>query len=173
MKGAVLLIGTLVTVIITSIGMSPAGSLAAERAEKADLLFVQTARYVKIDGQKLILEEVSPTTLFFTDRPERIAGNMSNDMYLKLWTEEGKNSFLADPPNATLSVFSDDKVGEMVVTLRNPQYNGQAFSYDIDIIKGELPEKGGPCALYVDIIGMPLTPISYAGAARRRVYRRW
>ena len=61
MKGAVLLIGTLVTVIITSFGMSPAGSLAAERAKKADLLFVQTARYVKIDGQKLILEEVSPT----------------------------------------------------------------------------------------------------------------
>jgi hypothetical protein len=27
--------------------------------------------------------------------------------------------------------------------------------------------KGGACALFIDIIGMPRTPYSYAGAARR------
>ncbi len=42
--------------------------------KQADFLFVQTAREMSHDGKKLMLKGVSPVTLFFTDRPERIAG---------------------------------------------------------------------------------------------------
>jgi hypothetical protein len=56
--------------------------------------------------------------------------------------------------------------------LRDPKFNGGDLTYDISVIQGKLPEKGGPGAVFIDIIGMPLTPISYAGRARR-VYRRW
>ena len=140
---------------------------------KVELLFVQNAKDVTVDGGKLILKGIGPTVVFFSDRPERIAGHMTNDRYLKLWREDGKDSFLADPPNATLSVFTDDAVGELVVTLRNPQFTGDDLTYDIRVIQGKLPEKGGPCSVFIDIIGMPLSPISYAGVARRSVYRRW
>ncbi len=160
-------------VLMAQAGMPLTASAATDDTKKADLLFVQTARDVRLDGEKLILKGISPTVLFFTDRPERIAGNMKNDRYLKLWTEDGKDSFLADPPNATLSVFNDDAVGELVVTLRNPQFTGDDLTYDISVIEGKLPAKGGPCSLFIDIIGMPLTPLSYAGVARRSVYRRW
>lgn len=34
-----------------------------------------------------------------------------------------------------------------------------------------MPAKGGPVSLFIDVIGMPLTPMSYAAAARRD-YRR-
>jgi hypothetical protein len=34
-----------------------------------------------------------------------------------------------------------------------------------------MPPQSGACSLVIDIIGMPLTPVSYAGAARR-AYRR-
>jgi len=34
-----------------------------------------------------------------------------------------------------------------------------------------MPAKGGAASLFIDIIGMPLTPLSYAGVARRS-YRR-
>jgi hypothetical protein len=97
---------------------------------------------------------------------------MTNEGYLRLWKEDGKDSFLADPPNATVSVFADDKGADLVVTLRDPQFDGGDLTYDIKAIQGKLPEKGGPGAVFIDIIGMPLTPISYAGTARR-VCRRW
>ncbi|MFZ0612596.1 MAG: hypothetical protein WAM73_10180 [Desulfobacterales bacterium] len=173
MKRGLLVTTISMIVLMALVGLLTATSSAADSAQKADVLFVQTAHDVTFDGKKLILKGISPTVLFFTDRPERVAGNMANDRYLKLWQEDGKDSFLADPPNATLSVFADDAVGEMVVTLRNPQFAGDDLIYDISVIKGKPLEKGGPCALFIDIIGMPLTPLSYAGVARRSVYRRW
>jgi hypothetical protein len=145
---------------------------AAETPKKADLLFVHNADHVAVIDGKLVLKGISPTVLFFTDRPERIAGHMTNDRFLGLWKEDGKDSFLADPPNATVSVFTDDEVVDMVVTLRDPIFNGGDLTYTISVIQGKLPEKGGPGAVFIDIIGMPLTPVSYAGRARR-VYRRW
>jgi hypothetical protein len=133
---------------------------------------VQNANHITVADGKLILKGIRPTVLFFTDRPERIAGHMTNERYLRLWKEDGKDSFLADPPNATVSVFADDKGADLVVTLRDPQFDGGDLTYNIKAIQGKLPEKGGPGAVFIDIIGMPLTPISYAGTARR-VCRRW
>ena len=159
-------------VLLTQAGIRPNVTPAAENPKKADLLFVHNANHITTADGKLILKGVSPTILFFTDRPERIAGHMTNERYLNLWQEDGQDSFLADPPNATVSVFADDRAADMVVTLSNPKFNGADLSYDIRIIQGKLPEKGGPGAVFIDIIGMPLTPVSYAGRARR-VYRRW
>ena len=163
----------LMAVGLTQIGFASTAAQAVENAKKADLLFVQNAKNVTVDGEKLILKGVGPTVLFFSDRPERIAGHMTNERYLKLWTKDGKDSFLADPPNATVSVFADDTEANLVVTLKNPQFDGDDLTYDISVLQGKLPEKGGPCSVFIDIIGMPLTPLSYAGVARRSVYRRW
>jgi hypothetical protein len=174
MKRGLFVAAMLAMVALAQWGFLPGASLAAEKkAKKADLLFVQNAKDVAIDGEKLVLKGVGPTVLFFTDRPNRIAGHMTNERYLQLWKEDGKDTFLKDPPNATVSVFAEDKVADLVVTLRNPQFKGEDVTYDISIIRGKLPDKGGPCAVFIDIIGMPLTPVSYAGAARRAVYRRW
>jgi hypothetical protein len=174
MKRGFLVTAILVMALLGQVAFLPNASPAAEKkAKKADLLFVQNAKGIAVEGGKLTLKGISPTVLFFTDRPDRIAGHMTNDRYLQLWKEDGKDSFLAVPPNATVSVFADDKVADLVVTLRNPRFNGDELTYDIRVIQGKLPEKGGPCAVFIDIIGMPLTPISYAGAARRTVYRRW
>jgi hypothetical protein len=158
--------------LLAQVSIGPHVSQAAEDPKKADLLFVHNAKHIAVVDGKLVLKGISPTVLFFTDRPERIAGHMTNERYLTLWTEDGKDSFLADPPNATVSVFTDDEVADMVVTLQDPIFNGGDLTYDISVIQGRLPEKGGPGAVFIDIIGMPLTPVSYAGRARR-VYRRW
>ena len=173
MKKGLLVTSILMTVWLTQVGFMPNAAQAVENTKKADLLFVQNAKDVTVDGGKLILKGIGPTVLFFSDRPERIAGHMTNERYLKLWMEDGKDSFLADPPNATVSVFADETETNLVVTLRNPQFTGDDLSYDISVIQGKLPDKGGPCSVFIDIIGMPLTPLSYAGVARRSVYRRW
>jgi hypothetical protein len=68
---------------------------------------------------------------------------------------------------STLSVFRGDAVSSTVVVLRNPRLVGNDLSYEVRVLEGTLPSQSGPCSLFIDIIGMPLTPFSYAGAARR------
>jgi hypothetical protein len=41
----------------------------------------------------------------------------------------------------------------------------------VKILEGKIPASAGPASLFIDIIGMPLTPVSFAGA-RRRMWRR-
>ena len=141
----------------------------------AQLLFVQNAQGVAVsaDGKSLTLKGVSPTTLFFSDRPVRIAGHYRTGEYLEFW-KAGPDSFLKDPPNATLSTFTEgkDELSDMVVTLRNPRVAGKDLSYDITVISGQLPAaNAGPVSLFIDIIGLPFTPLSFAGVARRTAYR--
>jgi hypothetical protein len=142
----------------------------ADALGKVTLLFVQNAQGVSRDDGRMTLKGITPTTIFFSDRPQRIAGHMSTEEFVSLWSK-GKDSFLADPPNATLSVFGEGKVSDVVVELRNPRLTGQDFSYDVRVLDGTMPPQGGACSLFIDVIGMPLTPVSYAGAARR-AYRR-
>ncbi len=113
----------------------------------AQLLFVQNAHGFEVaaDGRTLTLKGLSPTTLFFSDRPVRIAGHYLTGEYLQFW-KAGPDSFLKDPPNATLSVFEKgkDELSDVVVTLRNPRVNGNDLSYDITVISGTLPKTSGP-----------------------------
>ena len=153
---------------------APFRAALAQGAKEADFLFVQNAKsmtYDKATG-KLTLVGISPVTIFFTDRPERIAGNMPTRVFVPFWSE-GKDSFAKDAPNANLSVLEKDSaVADIVVTLRNPVLKGENLAYDVKILEGNMPAKGGPVSLFIDVIGMPLTPISYAGVARRTAYRR-
>lgn len=138
----------------------------AQKMGKVTLLFVQNAKGASLDNGKLTLKGISPATIFFSDRPQRIAGHMTTKEFVPFWSE-GKDSFLSDPPNATLSVFDDNKVSDVVVEISNPKLNGEDLSYDVKVLEGKLPDEGGVCSLFIDVIGMPLTPVSYAGAARR------
>ncbi len=127
---------------------------------------------VSAGGRTLTLKGLSPTTLFFSDRPVRIAGHYRTEEYLDFW-KNGPDSFLKDPPNATLSVFQKgkDELSDLVVTLGHPRVSGSDITYDITVISGTLPQGGGPASLFIDIIGLPFTPLSFAGVARRTAYR--
>src|SRR6476659_1233765 len=141
-----------------------------KQSKNVDVLFVQNAKDVSVSEGKLVLRGVNSVTVCFTDRPARMAGHMQTSQFVPLWSQ-GKDSFLKDNPNATLSVFSGDNVSDLVVELSNPQLSGDDLTYDTRILEGTLPAEGGPCALFIDVIGMPATPMSYAGVARR-AYRR-
>jgi hypothetical protein len=45
------------------------------------------------------------------------------------------------------------------------------LTYTVKVLQGDTPSKGADVSVFIDIIGMPMTPYSYAGAARRS-YRR-
>jgi hypothetical protein len=144
-----------------------------EPAKQADFLFVQTAKGMTFDKStnKLTLEGVSPITIFFTDRPERIAGHMKTTAFVPFWST-GKDSFLSDPPNADVSILEGDKLRQMVVVLQAPALKSDALTYTVKVLQGDVPTKGADVSVFIDIIGMPLTPLSYAGVARRTMYRR-
>jgi hypothetical protein len=58
-----------------------------------------------------------------------------------------------------------------VATLESPELKDGNLTYTVKVLEGEFPEKGADVSVFIDIIGMPLTPMSYAGVARR-AYRR-
>jgi hypothetical protein len=153
-------------------GVAAAATSASADTQQADFLFVQNAASMSYAGGKLTLKGVSPVTVFFSDRPERIAGNMPTSAWVPFWSD-GKDSFAKDNPNANLSVLEKDRFNaDIVVTLSNPVLKGDELSYDVKILEGTMPASGGPASLFIDIIGMPRTPVSYAGVARRTAYRR-
>jgi hypothetical protein len=150
------------------------GSKVFAAADKVDakpqFLFVQTAPGMRYADGVLTLTEVSPITVLFSDRPERLAGHMLTDDFVPFWSE-GDDSFKSDPPNADVALLEADTVENVVVTLHDPKFEGGNLSYRVDVLEGELPARGGACSLFIDIIGRPLTPVSFAGR-RRRVWRR-
>jgi hypothetical protein len=121
-------------------------------------------------ARELTLVGVAPVTLFFTDRPERLAGNMKTSAFIPFWSE-GKDSFKSNPPNADLSILEGSTLRQTVVELQDPVLTGDDLVYKIKIIGGEMPKSGAEVSVFIDIIGRPLTPFSYAGVARR-TYRR-
>jgi hypothetical protein len=144
----------------------------AKTTKQADFLFVQTARGMSFDKatSKLTLHEVSPITLFFSDRPDRIAGNMRTTAFVPFWST-GKDSFLSDPPNADISVLEGESLRQVVVELQAPALSGNDLTYTIKVLQGEMPGGGADVSVFIDVVGMPLTPVSVAGVARRS-YRR-
>lgn len=140
----------------------------------ADWLFVQNSKNFTYANGKLTMHEVNPITVMFTDRPVRAAEHMKTEQFIPFWSE-GKESFLKDPPNAALSFVDHEKMEDVVVTLHDPVLKGDDLTYRVDVIDGELPASAEHVSLFIDVVGMPLTPVSAGGVrrrTRRRVYRR-
>jgi len=135
-------------------------------ADEIEALFVQTAGGMSYQDKRLILYGIGPTTLMFSDRPDRVTGHIPTEEFLDSWGE-GDDSFADDPPNAVLSVFTDEEVIDTVVVLSEPALSGDQWSYSVEILDGEMPASGGPSSLFIDVIGRPLTPVSIAGVHRR------
>ena len=145
-------------------------SKSSVKVDMVPSLFVMNARGAGLQGQTLTLAGVSPTSIVFADRPVRAAGHVPTEALLEEWT---LGDFAKDAPNATVSVLSKDGASarDVVVELRNPRLEGDRLTFDVRVLEGDLAGAEGPAAVVVDIIGMPLTPLSFAGVARRSARR--
>jgi len=124
--------------------------------EKVQLMFVQSAESLKADDKTLRLVNVSPQTIWFTDRPVRKAGHVTMANYMKEWTAAaGKDNFSKDPPNATLSVYEagDAQNTLTVVEIFDPMVQGKDLVYRYKLIEGKVPTNGGATSLFIDWIG--------------------
>jgi hypothetical protein len=148
---------------------SPPGK-SSVKVEMVPSLFVMNARGASLQGQTLTLAGVSPTSIVFADRPVRAAGHLPTEALLEEWTT---GDFAKDAPNATVSVLSKDGLSahDVVVELRTPHLEGDRLTFDVRVLEGDLAGADGPAAVFVDIIGLPFTPLSFAGVARRTARR--
>jgi len=151
------LLAVSIAVPFVALAQAPAAAPTAAPAQKVQLLFVQNSAGVTIDAAKGVftLKNVSPSTLFFTDRPVRIAGHYhTREEFLKLWNE-GPDSFAKNPPNATLSIVEPGQADlqNVVVNIRNPRMQGNDLLYDFKLIEGTLPKAGNASVLFIDVLG--------------------
>jgi hypothetical protein len=154
--GRAILVAAMVLSMAACATSSTASSVASD---KVQLMFVQIAEDVKVDpaASTIRLVKVNQQTLYFSDRPERIAGHMNMARYLEEWTSQaGKDSFKADPPNGVLSVYERGKSDNTltVVKLTNPKMDGADLVYSYKLIEGKLPSTGGATSLFIDWIGV-------------------
>ena len=127
---------------------------------------MQNAAGMSFQDRQLRLNGIGPTTLMFSDSPDRVTGHVPTEEFLDSWGD-GDDSFADDPPNAVLSVFTEEEVHGVVVVLSEPALNGDQWSYSVEILDGEMPASGGPRSLFIDVIDRPMTPVSVAVVHRR------
>jgi hypothetical protein len=137
-------------------------------------LIVMNSQGATLQGDKLTLIGVAPNVIIFADRPARSAGHALTAHFLEEWnpTTEGDN-FAKNPPNATVSAFDKEAstVKDAVVELTSPKMDGANLVFNVKVLEGDLDGSDGPASVFIDIIGMPRTPLSVAGVARRTAYR--
>jgi hypothetical protein len=140
----------------------------AEQLETQESMFVQTAQGIDSDGDTLTLRGITPSTLYFSDRPQRIVGHMTTAQFVELWGA-GDNSFESDPPNAVLSFLEPgaDVPEDAVIVIKEPQLSNGELSYSIEVLEGSVPAQTGAVTLFIDPFGRPLSPVSVCGVRRR------
>jgi len=144
---------------------------AAAKPEIVPSLFVLNSRGATLQGDTLTLTGVSPNSIIFADRPVRSAGHQPTADVIAEWGS-GDDSFAKNPPNATVSVLSrDGSVKDAVVVLKNPKLEGDKLTFNVQTLEGDLTGGDGAAAIFIDIIGRPFTPMSFAGVARRSAFR--
>ncbi len=159
MKMRIRILLILAALIFSMAACATTSTTSSPSSEKAQLMFVQIADDIKVDPAKSTfrLVKVNQQTLYFSDRPVRIAGHINMAAYLKEWTAQaGKDSFKADPPNAVLSVYEPGQPNNTLVAVKitNPVLDGADLIYSYKVIEGKLPAAGGATSLFIDWIGV-------------------
>jgi len=119
----------------------------ADAPEEFD--FVQTATSGSFKDGILTLNGIGKTTIFFGERPNRDVGEIPYDEFVQSWGA-AKESFAADPPNASLVTHNGGQAGIAIVELSEPVLAGDAIRYHVKLLSGDLPESIGPASLFID-----------------------
>lgn len=157
---------TLMVAVASAAVLAQGRVAAAEDTETVEYLFVQTSNAAELESGVLRLAGAADRTLFFSNRPERIVGRVATDEFVAHWNT-GKDSFRSDPPNAVLTIHGADGKEEIAVVLRDPRLEGEDLVYDVEILSGPEEAAGEYASLFIDLIGRPVTPLSFAGVGRR------
>jgi hypothetical protein len=134
-----------------SSAQTPPTQQTAAQADKVELLFVQNSTSGSYDGKTLTLKGVGPT-IYFSDRPQRITGQVRTAEFIGHW-DKGSDNLVGNPPNATLSILSEKDINSVVVELTGPNLKANTLSYQVKVLRGKLPASFKESSLFIDILG--------------------
>lgn len=155
--------------------MKTIGTQGATKPELIQSLIVMNSRAATLQGDKLTLIGMAPSSIVFADRPVRLAGHEPTAMLLEDWGK-GNDNFTKDPPNATISAFSKDgsSVKDAVVVLKTPKIEGDNLTFTVQVLEGDITGADGPASLFIDIFGVwrraAFRGAVYAGAVGAAAY---
>jgi hypothetical protein len=147
----------------------PQNATQVQNETKERFMFVQSAHsgsFVPVAGNEslynLTLMGISPTTIAFSDRPDRIVAQAPMQQFLN-----GLNFSPNNPPNAAIEIMGGNETEDVaVVELLDPAYDdaNQTLRYTARILEQanhsyaefnerndkKLPATFGPAALFID-----------------------
>ena len=110
-------------------------------------MIVMNSRGATLKGDKLTLTGITGNSIVFADRPARLAGHEMTSQTIKEW--DSGNTFGKDPPNATVSAFSNKDGGaikDAVVVLKSPKLEGDKLTFTVQVLEGDLTGANGPAS---------------------------
>ena len=148
----------IVLTAIVALALYPAARLATAQT-KPSFLFVQSAKMIDYKDGVMTLHGVPPQTMFFTDRPNRVVGNVPTDKFVARWTTDtSPGGFASNPPNAAVTVFQSDGAKTAIVELSSPRLDGNKLSYNVKVLQGIASVQPAEGVLFID---------NYTGWAKR------
>jgi hypothetical protein len=112
--------------------------------------FVQSGGSGSFDGTILTLQDASPSTIGFTERPDRIVRAVPTQRFVdELWAS-GSDSFAQDPPNAVLVVEQDGTLSDAVIEISKAHYDGTTISYEARVLSGHVPASFDAAHMVID-----------------------
>lgn len=128
-------------------------------AGQGNYLFLASGKNAVLSHDKgnqytLTIIQAQPHVAYFSDRPERVSGLVSNQRFVKLWTD-GKlaDNFSKMPPNAAVSLISESGNKEnFIAVMGKPEMkNGKVIFKLIKTSKNSIkPIKAKEVVLFID-----------------------
>ena len=156
-----ILLTTVVLFLFFTIYSKTQPKIEPSQMSQPTFLYVQTAHSGTLspeqaDGRRILkLNNVSPTTVYFSDRPSRITGHESTAEFIAQWSD-GADSFASNPPNAALDIIGEHSQSIAIVELLSAKYDLQnkTLEYEVIILDNEtdgmLPQSFDEVALFID-----------------------
>lgn len=109
-----------------------------------------TASDLDSNVQHISISGVDTQATLFTDRPERLAGQVSTDKLLTVFF----TNYPTDPPNVTISMLVDGAPHSRVVKLANPEWDGKTLMFESSPLTndplGVIPSQASDISITVD-----------------------
>jgi len=115
-----------------------------------NFLFVFNFNNGSYDGKTLKLDGNSESNvIYFLERPYMEAGHIGVNKFKILWAN-GSDNINSSTPNSTLSLFSEGKEENIIMTLSNPSIKDDSISFDAKLVEGNLPAEFKTGGLFIE-----------------------
>jgi hypothetical protein len=145
MNWKLMMLAAVMVVAVMGVFLTP---MQGDGSRDVDYVFAQTADGGSYADGVLTLEGVS-TTVFFSDRPNRLVGHMPNEKFAGQWDDMDENDD-DDSLGAILSIHDAEEAGAVIALLEPPAIDGQTISYLVEVVEGSIPATFGPASLFID-----------------------